>query len=242
MTSVKTDNSFHKVILKMHKLFTTNPDLLQFCQQTGIFDQINTWLESGVGENYNKAIELINATQPVHPVSFAATPQEGNLLTSALTPSYKINSTVIIGNGDVVDCEEGLEKASESGMDGIMIGRGIFKNPWAFLPREKQLELDTRENRIKLLLEHLQAWQETWGDIKTLKNLPEFKRNSPENINIKNFASMKKFVKMYISGFAGALDLRVRFMDLNTSGEMINLCKKELDKNGFKPNNTNTHS
>jgi tRNA-dihydrouridine synthase len=187
----------------MHQLFAFNPDLLVFCQSTNIFDQINSWLESGLNENYDKAICLIQKT--------------------------KSNETVIIGNGDVVDYEDGLVKASESGVEGLMIGRGIFKNPWAFLPREKQIELDNRENRIKLLLEHLETWEKTWGDIKTLKKLPEFVPNSAANINLKNFASMKKFVKMYISNFAGALDLRIKFMDMNTSGEMIELCKRELD-------------
>jgi tRNA-dihydrouridine synthase len=195
----------------MHQLFTANPDLLELCQKAGIYDKINGWLESGLNENYQKAIELIQTT------SF-----------------YK---TLIIGNGDVIDYEDGLIKAKESGVDGIMIGRGIFKNPWAFLTHEKQLELDTRENRIKLLLEHLETWENTWGDIKTLKKLPDFVSNSPTNINLKNFASMKKFVKMYISNFAGALDLRVRFMNLNTSEEMIELCRGELDKNGFNANN-----
>jgi hypothetical protein len=211
----------------MHQLFTTNPDLLQFCQSTNIFDQVNFWLESGVDKNYNKAIELIEKTKPVHPVSFASTPQEGNLPPSSLKRYY--NSTLIIGNGDVVDYEDGLTKAGETGVDGVMIGRGIFKNPWAFLPREKQIEIDNRENRIKLLLEHLETWENTWGDIKTLKKLPEFVPNSTANINLKNFASMKKFVKMYISSFAGALDLRVQFMNMNTSGEMIELCSKELN-------------
>jgi tRNA-dihydrouridine synthase len=187
----------------MHKLFIINPDLLDFCKKTGIFDQVNDWLESRLSENYDKVIDLICKTE---------------------SPK-----TIIIGNGDVVDYEEGLAKARESGVDGVMIGRGIFKNPWAFLPREKQLELDTKENRLKLMLEHLETWEATWGDIKTLKKLPEFKRNSPENINIKNFASMKKFVKMYISGFPGALDLRVQFMEMNTSGEMIELCKQTLN-------------
>jgi tRNA-dihydrouridine synthase len=195
----------------MHQLFTTNPDFLEFCQATEILDHVNSWLKSGLDENYDKAIELIKKTE--------------------------LPQTIIIGNGDVIDYEDGIVKAKESGVDGIMIGRGIFKNPWAFLPREKQLELDTKQNRIKLLLEHLEGWNSTWGDIKTLKHHPDFVANSPHNINLKNFASMKKFVKMYISNFEGALDLRVQFMNLNTCGEMIELCKNKLDKNGFNANN-----
>ncbi len=40
--------------------------------------------------------------------------------------------TVIIGNGDVTNREEGERRVKETGCDGIMIGRGIFGNPWVF--------------------------------------------------------------------------------------------------------------
>ena len=42
------------------------------------------------------------------------------------------SDTLIHGNGDVFSIEEGLKKVDESGVDGIMIGRGIFQNPWFF--------------------------------------------------------------------------------------------------------------
>src|SRR3989338_1390608 len=38
----------------------------------------------------------------------------------------------IIGNGDIVTHAEGLEKAKQYDLDGIMVGRGIFHNPWFF--------------------------------------------------------------------------------------------------------------
>ena len=185
----------------MHSIFTTNPELLDFCQNSNIFDQVNSLLETGTNAGFDKAIKLIKITK---------TPQ-----------------TVIIGNGDVTDYEDGIVKAKESGVDGTMIGRGIFKNPWAFLPRQNQLDLDTRKNRIGLLLQHLETWEATWVD---------------DGYKQKNFASMKKFVKMYISNFEGALDLRVQFMNLNTCSEMVMLCKNELDKNGFNANNKSMHS
>ncbi len=40
--------------------------------------------------------------------------------------------TIIIGNGDVVDMADGLEKAKQTGADGLMIGRACFGNPWIF--------------------------------------------------------------------------------------------------------------
>ena len=185
----------------MHSIFTTNPHLLDFCRNTNIFDQVNSLLETGTNEGFDKAIKLIQVS--------------------------KVPQTVIIGNGDVADYEDGISKAKESGVNGIMIGRGIFKNPWVFLPKANQIQLDTRENRINLLLQHLETWKATWVD---------------DGYKQKNFASMKKFVKMYISNFAGALDLRVQFMNLNTCSEMVKLCRSELDKNGFNANNIITHS
>jgi tRNA-dihydrouridine synthase len=41
----------------------------------------------------------------------------------------------IIGNGDVESVAEAIEKIRVHRVDGVMIGRGIFKNPWLFDPR-----------------------------------------------------------------------------------------------------------
>ena len=40
---------------------------------------------------------------------------------------------LLIINGDIRDRQHGLELTEEHGIDGIMIGRGIFQNPFAFL-------------------------------------------------------------------------------------------------------------
>ena len=40
--------------------------------------------------------------------------------------------TLITINGDIPDRQAGLALAQQYGVDGIMIGRGIFKNPYAF--------------------------------------------------------------------------------------------------------------
>src|SRR5690606_29644514 len=40
--------------------------------------------------------------------------------------------TLLVGNGDVIDCRHGEQLVKEHGLDGIMIGRGIFHNPYAF--------------------------------------------------------------------------------------------------------------
>ena len=47
-------------------------------------------------------------------------------------------NTLLTINGDIPDRQTGLELANKYGIDGIMIGRGIFHNPFAFEkePRE----------------------------------------------------------------------------------------------------------
>jgi hypothetical protein len=177
--------------LPINPIFETHPDLLNFCQQTGILETVNELLDQGTDESRQQAKLLIEQT--TFPAGF-------------LKPE-----TMIIGNGDVMNHDHGLEIAKEFGVDGIMIGRGIFKDPWAFLPREQAAILDTRENRIRLLEEHISNWQATWGDTK-------------------HFPVLKKFVKMYINGFPNSAELRAKFMEMSTPEEMLMLCNMELSR------------
>jgi hypothetical protein len=40
--------------------------------------------------------------------------------------------TLIIGNGDVLSLDDAYKRVKETGVDGVMFGRGIFGNPWLF--------------------------------------------------------------------------------------------------------------
>ena len=68
--------------------------------------------------------------------------------------------TLLTINGDIPDRQTGLELVEKYGVDGIMIGRGIFKNPFAFEkePREHsatelidllRLQLDLQDQYAK---------------------------------------------------------------------------------------------
>lgn len=110
-------------------------------------------------------------------------------------------STVIIGNGDVENIEHGKQLAAESGVDGIMIGRGILRNIQALTYDPQDM---TPSDRIKLFEKHLNLYQDTWGDTKS-------------------FAPMKKFAKLYINGFPGAVGIRNRIMESHTYEEAISI-------------------
>ena len=57
--------------------------------------------------------------------------------------------TVFVGNGDVSSYSQGVEYAGKYGTDGIMVGRGIFHNPWFFQPGKP--EPDKTEKLARLL-------------------------------------------------------------------------------------------
>lgn len=115
--------------------------------------------------------------------------------------------TIILGNGDVKSMAEINEKVAKYGVDGVMIGRGIFENPWLFNAKVDP-EKVTPEERIALLLKHLGLWEKTWeGKAK--------------------FAPMKKFVKTYIHGFPGAADLRGKLMETKSAEELRDVLNKK---------------
>lgn len=107
--------------------------------------------------------------------------------------------TVIVGNGDANSLADIFAKGDFSGVDGVMVGRGIFGNQWIF-NRDIVESSITPLMRINLFLEHIQLHRQIWGDTF-------------------NFPHLKKFVKAYVKGFDGASDLRnslFESMDIDT--------------------------
>ena len=99
---------------------------------------------------------------------------------------------LLIGNGDVTSYKEVLEKHKTYGVDGVMMGRAIFQNPWVFEKNSEALVHST-EKYLGLLIRHTKLFSETWG-------------------KTKNFNIMKKFFKVYVRDFVGADNLRIQLM------------------------------
>ena len=121
--------------------------------------------------------------------------------------------TLIVANGDVKSRQEGEEKAKEYGLDGIMIGRGIFQDPYVF---EKPTGAETWQNtskrdKLDLFLRHIDLFEESWlTDVELVKN-PYV---------------LRKFAKVYVNGFDGASDLRTEVMACETLDDMRRILTK----------------
>ncbi|MDD5721380.1 MAG: tRNA-dihydrouridine synthase [Candidatus Pacebacteria bacterium] len=105
---------------------------------------------------------------------------------------------MLIGNGDIKDIKDGEEKALKYGCDGVMIGRGVFGNPWFFSGRE----IGSKE-KLGVLVEHTQLFE---------KELSKPKH--------KSFAVMKKHFKAYVNDFHGAKELRVKLMETENAKQV----------------------
>lgn len=112
--------------------------------------------------------------------------------------------TLIVGNGDALDIQDGRKKAEESGADGVMLGRAIFGNPWMFAEYTP-----ATEEKLSVLVEHTRLYEELLG-------------------GIKSFAIMKKHYKAYVNGFDGAKELRMKLMDAADAEEVSNIVEEWL--------------
>jgi len=113
----------------------------------------------------------------------------------------------LFGNGDVTGVEDALEKCRVTGADGVMVGRGIFHNPWIF--NHPQPEISVKQ-RLDLLWEHVDLFTQTWG-------------------KGKNFAILKRFFKIYTNNFHGAANLRAALMETSTPEEVRKILDEFID-------------
>lgn len=107
--------------------------------------------------------------------------------------------TLLTINGDIRDREHGLELVEKYDVDGIMIGRGIFHNPFAFETEKRE---HTREELVALLNLHLHL----------------FDKYSTE-LEPRRYEPLKRFFKIYIRDFPGASELREKLMHTKNTDE-----------------------
>ena len=124
--------------------------------------------------------------------------------------------TLLLGNGDIDTKEQAYEVIKEHGIDGVMIGRGIFKNPLLF----NADRVPSVKERYRLLKEHIELFEANFGPTK--ENMKEFEKR------IKSFYLMKKFLKVYVNGFSGAKEVRNELMQINDPQDLLKEINQRL--------------
>jgi len=115
--------------------------------------------------------------------------------------------TLILGNGDITSYWDANDHIEAYGLDGVMVGRGVFKNPWMFNSNPAEAGL---VQRIDLMRRHITLYQETWG-------------------SSKDYNVLKRFFKIYLNGFAGAAHWRDAFMRASDYTEALLLLNRMED-------------
>lgn len=120
--------------------------------------------------------------------------------------------TPIIGNGDVTSYQDAMEKVKTYGVDGVMIGRGLFQNLWIFDKRSiDPANIPTKE-KLQLLIDHITLFEQTFGG-------PPGKRKKSRDL-------MRKFYKVYVHGMPNASEFRSKLMEIHTPEETIEFLRK----------------
>lgn len=113
-------------------------------------------------------------------------------------------ATLIVGNGDVLTRAQGLKLSAEYSLDGIMIGRGIFHDPFLFAEKSPWASY-TKQQRIELYRKHVELFATTWKE------------------GERKVHTLNKFCKVYIQGFDGAKELREKLMAAKSTDELLSL-------------------
>jgi tRNA-dihydrouridine synthase len=116
-------------------------------------------------------------------------------------------ATLIVGNGDVESRQQAEELAQQYNLDGIMIGRGVFHDPYVFA-KNSPWSTVSKQERIALYKNHVELFAETWQD-----------RERPIH-------TLNKFCKIYIQGFDGAKELREKLMQAKSTDELLRLLQE----------------
>lgn len=102
----------------------------------------------------------------------------------------------VIGNGDVVDEESALRMFKYTGVDGIMIGRGTFGNPWIFervkhfLETGEKLPETSKKEKLRIIKKHIELELQEKEEITAIremrKHIAWYTKNMPNSSEFRN--------------------------------------------------------
>lgn len=147
--------------------------------------------------------------------------------------------TKLVINGDIRDRAHALELHSRfPEVDGFMIGRGVFANPYCFTGHEA-----TREELMGLLQLHLDLYEKQAAKYYAahLQDRKVIRRLSDGRISVTApslpYEPLKHFFKIYVNNFPGAKDLRAKLMETHSVAEAREILKLESNRSAVSAEN-----
>jgi tRNA-dihydrouridine synthase len=143
---------------------------------------------------------------------------------AAAAEVVKQTNTLIFGNGDILSLYQAAQRIRTTGVDGVLIGRATFGNPWLFNQREKLKKLlqaginptpedlpipePTREERLKMALEHARVHARLKGE--------------------DHFVELRKHMGWYLGHFPGAKAVRNALVRINSLADVEEIILEAL--------------
>jgi len=127
----------------------------------------------------------------------------------------KGSETLILGNGDVRSLTHADELVAKTKIDGILLGRAVFGNPWLF-NREYTDRSLTVDERLDAIVEHAELFTEIMG-------------------SEKNFLSIRKHLRSYVSEFDGSKQLRMALQETAENLEDVKRLVEDFRSREAKP-------
>lgn len=132
----------------------------------------------------------------------------------AVGSATEVTHIPIWGNGDIKTANDAVRMFNETGVKGVLIGRGSYGNPWLFKQKDKIKQLETEipeyqptmDELLELMLEHTNLHWNIKGE--------------------KAFVQMRKNLAWYIKGFPGASEFRARLVRVNNPEEVAQIVEE----------------
>ena len=162
-------------------------------------EEYQAWLPTLLGQNLANLTVHLRTRKEMSKV-----PAHFELIPEILKLRDKIApGTKLTINGDVSDKSQAEALwAKYPEIDGIMIGRGVFQNPYCFTDKTP-----TREELLALFHYHLDLFAARQDELE-------------QKGSRYPFAPIKHFIKIYISSAPGSKELRTELMRCNDIGEL----------------------
>ncbi len=118
-------------------------------------------------------------------------------------------TTLIVGNGDVESRVHGEQLAKQYKLDGIMIGRAIFTDPYIFSKQSPWKNM-TEKDRLRLFKKHIELFQQTYQNRE------------------RNWQGLKRMAKVYVHGIENASLFRDQLMRSESLDGMLEVIESKI--------------